>query len=63
MIPRPARAGGDWLGGAGDDLRIDLVGRAVAIDRGARRAGDHRADPAGQRAPRQTIDQRIFKRL
>ena len=58
-----ACARGNWLWGADDDAWVDLVGGAVAIDRGARRAGNHRADPVSQSAPSQPVDQRILKRL
>ena len=41
---------------------IDLVLAAVAIDRGARRPGDHRTAAALERAPHQPVDQRVLER-
>src|SRR5205814_6192884 len=45
-----------------DHRRVDLVLAAIAIDRGARSAGDDRSAAALQRAPYQAVDERIFKR-
>ena len=45
-----------------DHRGIDLVLGAVAVDRGARRPGDHRAAAALQRPPHEPVDERILKR-
>lgn len=47
--------------GAKNDSRVDLVFGTVAIDRSARRSGNDRADPAGQRPPGQSVNQGIFQ--
>ena len=42
---------------------IEVVGRAVAVDRAARGARDHRSEPGRKRAPGKLIDQRVFEAL